>query len=256
MCSWVSQWNLHIVSNIFIDFFNKIDMKLKINKCLPSYMCTIRTYMSCPCMSIVYIYVRRPPTTTVEYNTRIDIRKVDKDSRRELFRRASCLFLVGLSRPTVFQKSPRGHTHQSWKTAALAACWPLGVWCGGGGGSLAPILHTIRTEPSLCDCLSPACLWSLSSSCSPWQGFCIFWLTSPEKNLSSHTKPDDPCLLNDATDLCRTAAIKSQTHTLSLCLISKVKRGSFVDLAMEGWLSILIRVSIYIHTYILVSVGA
>lgn len=58
----------------------------------------------------------------------------------------------------------------------------------------------IPTDPTLRDGLR-----SLNSTISSSFGLGLVLLKSPDRNLSSHTKPDDPCLLKDVVDLCNPA---------------------------------------------------
>lgn len=62
----------------------------------------------------------------------------------------------------------------------------------------------------------------LSSSCCCW-----FWLR-PDRNLSSQTNPDEPCLLNDANDFCNSAMFLSLTLSLSIYdMVELVFNGKF-----------------------------
>lgn len=72
----------------------------------------------------------------------------------------------------------------------------------------------IPSDPTLRDGLR-----SLNSAFSLSSGFLIL-LKSPDRNLSSHTKPDEPCLLKDVVDLCKPA--------IFLCLSDPCLEGSLL----------------------------
>ncbi|CAL9211086.1 unnamed protein product [Musa hybrid cultivar] len=86
------------------------------------------------------------------------------------------------------------------RTPARKACLPSPVL------RLRPIVR--RVDPTLFECFS-----SLISSAPSSSSFSFF----SENNLSSHTSPDEPDLLNVVTDLC-SSAILSPSLSLSQSL--------------------------------------
>lgn len=60
----------------------------------------------------------------------------------------------------------------------------------------------------------------------------LIWFKSPDKYLSSHTNPDDPCLLNDVVDLCKPSIFFS----FSLLVLVFCGAGGGVGGVVRGFL--------------------
>ncbi|CAL9125785.1 unnamed protein product [Musa acuminata var. zebrina] len=93
------------------------------------------------------------------------------------------------------------------RTPARKACLPSPVL------RLRPIVR--RVDPTLFECFSSLISSAPSSSFSSSSSFSFFF---SENNLSSHTSPDEPDLLNVVADLCSSAILSPPSLSLSQSL--------------------------------------